>query len=65
MEQTGGVYFFGGEKVKNRERQRDNRRKKHQETSLDTRNGFGAYDLTAYNAVNRIRCDKKIDIVLR
>lgn len=51
--------------VKSRKRQRDNRRKKHHEASLDRRNGFGANDLTAYNAVNRIRCGNKTEIVLR
>ena len=51
--------------MKDRKRQRENRRKKHQEASLDRRNGFGANDLTAYNAVNRIRCGIKTEIVLR
>ena len=51
--------------VKSRKRQRDNRRKKHHEASLDRRNGFGANDLTAYIAVNRIRCVSKTDLVLR
>ena len=51
--------------MKDRKRQRENRRKKHPEASLDRRNGFGAHDLTAYNAVNRIRCGSKTEIVLR
>lgn len=51
--------------MKDRKRQRENRRKKHREASLERRNGFGANDLTAYNAVNHIRYGNKFEIVLR
>ena len=48
-----------------RKQQRANRRKKHHEQSLERRNDYGAKDLTAYNAVNRIRTGGKAVIVLR
>ena len=51
--------------VRDRKQQRANRRKKHYEQSLDRRNDYGAKDLTAYNAVNRIRTGGKAEIVLR
>lgn len=41
--------------MKNRTRQRENRRKKHCERSLNRRNVLSAEDLAAYNSVNRIR----------
>ena len=48
-----------------RKQQRANRRKKHHEQALERRNDYGAKDLTAYNAVNRICTDGKAAIVLR
>lgn len=40
--------------MKNRNKQRANRKLKAQEEKLDKRNAFGAKDLTAYNAVSSI-----------
>ncbi|MBQ7504747.1 MAG: hypothetical protein IJT79_05450 [Ruminococcus sp.] len=51
--------------MKNRARQRANRKLKVKEQALDRHNGFGAKDLTAYNAVNKIKTDGKAEIVLR
>jgi hypothetical protein len=51
--------------MKNRARQRANRKLKSKEQSLGRRNGFGAKDLTAYNAVNKIRTNGKSEIVLK
>lgn len=51
--------------MKNRTRQRENRRKKHCERSLDRRNDIGTEDMTACNAVNRFRSGSKAEIILR
>ncbi len=51
--------------MKDRKRQRENRRKKHHEELLDKRNSCGVKDLTAYNAVRQIRTHGKAEIVLR
>ncbi len=51
--------------MKNRVRQRANHKKKVREQMLERRNDYGAKDLTAYNAVNRIRTGGKAAIVLR
>lgn len=40
--------------MKNRERQRANRRLRYREELLDKKNSMGAKDLTAYNAVKQI-----------
>lgn len=50
--------------MKNRERQRENRRLKHREEGLEKKNIFGAKDLTAYNAVQRMRLGKKATVKL-
>lgn len=50
--------------MKSRTKQRLNRKRKHREEMLDKRNGYGAKDLTAYNAVNQIRTGKTANIVL-
>ena len=52
-------------KMKNRERQRANRRKKVAEERLDKRNAYGVKDLTAYNALQQIRTGGKATIVLK
>ncbi len=41
--------------MKDRKRQRENRRRKHREEGLEKKNIFGVKDMTAYNAVQRIR----------
>lgn len=51
--------------MKNRKRQRENRKLKHKEEMLDKRNGCGFKDLTAYNAVLQIKTNNKANIVLR
>lgn len=50
--------------MKNRIRQRENRRKKHYEEKLSKRNEYGSKDMTAYNAVEQIRKDGKAQIKL-
>ena len=54
----------GEEEMKNRIRQRENRRKKSMEERLDKRNACGVKDLTAYNAVQQIRTNGKATIAL-
>lgn len=51
--------------MKDRKKQRENRRLKSKEDLLDKRNGFGIRDLTAYNAVLQMKTDGKAAIVLR
>ncbi|MDO5765683.1 MAG: hypothetical protein Q4P84_08300 [Elusimicrobiales bacterium] len=51
--------------MKNRTRQRENRKLKKKEEKLDKVNGCGVKDLTAYNAVQRIITDGKASVVLR
>ena len=51
--------------MKNRIKQRANRKLKEQELRLDQRNHFGNKDLTAYNAVQQIRTNGKAEIALK
>ena len=51
--------------MKNRDRQRKNRRLKQMEERIDKRNAYGVRDLTAYNAVEQIRTGGRTSIVLR
>ena len=51
--------------MKNRIKQRANRKMKEQEERLEKRNHFGAKDLTAYNAVQQIRTKGKAEIALK
>ena len=51
--------------MKNRIKQRANRKLKFQEELLDKRNNCGVKDLTAYNAVQQIRTRGKAEIALR
>ena len=51
--------------MKNRIKQRANRKLKVMEERLDKRNHYGNKDLTAYNAVQQIRTDDKAEIALR
>ncbi len=51
--------------MKNRERQRANRRLRRQEERIDRRNAYGAKDLTAYNAVQRLRTKGRASIEFR
>lgn len=48
--------------IKNRERQRANRRLKNKEELLDRKNSLGVKDLTAYNAVKQIATNGKASI---
>ena len=45
--------------MKDRKRQRENRRRKHREEGLEKKNIFGVKDVTAYNAVQRIRFGRR------
>ncbi len=51
--------------MKNRIKQRANRKLKTMEERLDKRNHYGNKDLTAYNAVQQIRRNGKAEIALR
>lgn len=51
--------------MKNRIKQRANRKMKEMEERLDKRNHYGNKDLTAYNAVQQIRTKGKAEITLR
>jgi hypothetical protein len=51
-------------KMKERKRQRANRKLKQQEELLDRRNSYGTKDLTPYNAVLKIRTNGKSNIVV-
>ena len=46
-------------KIKDRKRQRLNRRLKHKEELLDKKNDLGVKDLTAYNAVKQMVTNTK------
>lgn len=50
--------------LKDRKRQRENRRIKQREEPIDKRNDCGVKDLTAYNAVRQIMTNGKANIVL-
>jgi hypothetical protein len=56
-------------KMRSRERQRRNRRLKHMyqklEKKIEKQNAYGVKDLTAYNAVERIRTGGRAAIVLK
>lgn len=52
---AGQLYLNGDGTLKNRERQRANKKTKRIEEALDERNAFGVYDPTPYKAVERIR----------
>ena len=51
--------------MKNRIKQRANRKLKVAEERLDKRNHYGNKDLTAYNAVQQIRTNGKAEIALK
>ena len=51
--------------IKNRMRQRANRKLKREEELLDRKNAHGVKDLTAYNAVKQIVSQGKATLVLR
>ena len=51
--------------MKNRDRQRKNRKLKQKEEWIDKRNACGVRDLTEYNAVEQIRTGGRAAIVLR
>mgnify|MGYP002674030752 CR=1 FL=1 len=58
---AGAVYIFSEEamNLKDRKRQRENRRIKQREKLIDKRNDCGVKDLTAYNAVRQIMTNGK------
>ena len=51
--------------MKDRKRQRENRRLKNKEELLDRRSSCGVKDLTAYNAVAAMKFGSKATIALR
>lgn len=51
--------------MKDRKRQRANRKLKHHEELPDKRSGYGYKDLTPYNAVFRIKSGNKAPVVLK
>ena len=51
-------------KIKDRKRQRLNRRLKHKEELLDNKNDLGVKDLTAYNAVKHMETNGKASIAV-
>ena len=51
--------------MRNRIRQRENRKKRVREEKLDKCNSCGVKDLTAYNAVQQIRTNGRAAIALR
>lgn len=51
--------------MKDRKRQRENRRIKNREELLDKRDQCGVKDLTPYNAVLRMKKGKKASIALK
>ncbi len=51
--------------MKDRKRQRQNRKLKHHEEALDKRNSTGDKDLTPYNAVLKMNTNGKAAIVLK
>ncbi len=51
--------------MKDRKRQRENRKLKHKEELIDRCNHCGVKDLTAYNAILQIKTNGKATIVLK
>ncbi len=51
--------------MKDRKRQRENRKLKHKEELIGRRNLCGVKDLTAYNAVLQIKTNGKASIILK
>lgn len=51
--------------MKDRKRQRENRKMKKVEEVISKRNDFGIKDLTAFNAVMQIKTNGKAAIMLR
>ncbi len=50
--------------MKDRKRQKANRKLKKREEALDRRNSYGAKDLTPFNAVLKIRTNGKSNIAV-
>ena len=51
--------------MKNRNRQRENRKRKPREERIGKCNTYGVKDLTVFNAVEQIRTGNRSEIVLR
>ena len=51
--------------MKDRKRQRANRKAKHHEEKLDKRSDYGYKDLTPYNAALKMRTNGKAEIALK
>jgi hypothetical protein len=64
-EQAGKDYLLQEVNImKDRTRQRVNRRRKHYEEKIEKRNAYGNRDLTVFNAVEQIRTHGKAEIRL-
>ena len=55
----------GGNGMKDRKKQRENRKLKHKEEMIDKQNSFGNKDLTPYNTVLQMRTKDKAAIALK
>ena len=51
--------------MKNRKRQRENRRLKHKDEQISKYNVYGYKDLTPYNAIRQIESNGKAEIALK
>ena len=51
--------------MKDRKKQRENRKLKHKEEMIDKHNSFDNKDLTPYNAVLQMRTNEKAAIALK
>ena len=51
--------------MKDRKKQRENRKLKHKEEMIDKQNSFGNKDLTPYNTVLQMRTKDKAAIALK
>lgn len=63
--QSVEIKQIGGIGMKDRKRQRANRKAKHHEEGLDKHSGYGYKDLTPYNAVLKMKTDGKATIALK
>ena len=55
----------GGNGMKDRKKQRENRKLKHKEEMIDKHNSFDNKDFTPYNAVLQMRTNDKAAIALK
>ena len=65
MGQSAQRGLKGGNGMKDRKKQRENRKLKQKEEMIDKHNSFGNKDLTPYNAVLQMRTKDKAAIALK